>query len=199
MKALQCLSYGDPPELRIAETAGPEPGPGEALIAVEAVGIGGFDAVLLGGRYQERPEPPFVPGRELAGRVLAVGEGGDPALVGLRVAAIAFQGALAERAVACCDHCMATPPDMDAATAASVLSAYATSLYALETCGRMRAGETVLVLGGAGTVGAAAIDIARGLGGRVVAAASSAEKLAFCRMRGADLAVDYGARTGAAR
>ncbi|WP_052710122.1 NADPH:quinone oxidoreductase family protein [Azospirillum thiophilum] len=192
MKALHCLSYGEPPELRIADVAEPEPGPGEALIAVEAVGIGGFDAVLLGGRYQERPEPPFIPGRELAGRVLAVGEGGDPALVAVRVAAIAFGGALAERAVARCDHCMATPPGMDAATAASILSAYATSLYALESCGRMRAGETVLVLGGAGTVGAAAIDIARGLGGRVVAAASSPEKLEFCRARGAELAVDYG-------
>ncbi|SMH37182.1 NADPH:quinone oxidoreductase family protein [Azospirillum agricola] len=192
MKALYCLSYGEPPALRVAEIAEPQPGPGEALIAVEAVGLGGFDAVLLGGRYQERPEPPFVPGRELAGRVLAVGEGGDPALIGARVAAIAFKGALAERTVARCDHCLAVPPAMDAATAASILSAYATSLYALETCGRMKAGETVLVLGGAGTVGAAAIDIARGLGGRVVAAASSAEKLDFCRARGADLAVDYG-------
>ncbi|MBF5096105.1 NADPH:quinone oxidoreductase family protein [Azospirillum sp. INR13] len=192
MKALHCLSYGEPPELRIVETVEPAPGPGEALIAVEAVGIGGFDAVLLGGRYQERPEPPFVPGRELAGRVLAVGEGGDPALIGMRVAAISFKGALAERAVARCDHCLATPPDMDPATAASILSAYATSLYALETCGRMTAGETVLVLGGAGTVGAAAIDIARGLGGRVVAAASTTEKLEFCRSRGAELAVDYG-------
>lgn len=192
MKALHCLSYGEPPDLRIAEVAEPVPGPGEALVAVEAVGLGGFDAVLLGGRYQERPEPPFVPGRELAGRVLTVGEGVDPALIGARVAAIAFGGALAERAVARLAHCMAVPPDMDAATAASVLSAYATGLYALESCGRMAAGETVLVLGGAGTVGMAAIDIAKGLGGRVVAAASSAEKLDACRARGADLVVDYG-------
>ncbi len=192
MKALHCLSYGEPPELRVAEVAEPVPGPGEALIAVEAVGLGGFDAVLLGGRYQERPEPPFVPGRELAGRVLAVGEGGDPALVGARVAAISFTGAMAERAVARLAHCMATPPEMDAAAAASILSAYATSLYALESCGRMAAGETVLVLGGAGTVGAAAIGIAKALGGQVVAAASSAEKLEACRERGADHVVDYG-------
>ncbi|MCG5242211.1 NADPH:quinone oxidoreductase family protein [Azospirillum doebereinerae] len=191
MKALHCLSYGEPPELTVADIDEPLPGPGEALIAVEAVGLGGFDAVLLGGRYQERPSLPFVPGRELTGRVLAVGEGGDPAMVGARVAAIAFRGALAERTVAHLSHCLTVPAGMEAAVAASFLTSYATGLYALEDCGRLAAGETVLVLGGAGTVGAAAIDLAKAMGARVVAAASSPEKLEFCRARGADVLVDY--------
>ncbi|WP_431858262.1 NADPH:quinone oxidoreductase family protein [Azospirillum sp.] len=191
MKAMQCTAYGDPPELRVGEIGDPVPGPGEVLIAVEAVGLGYFDAVLVSGKYQEKPPLPFVPGREHAGRVVGLGDGVDPALLGARVAAIAFQGALAERSVAHAAHCLILPPGMDAVTAGSLLSAYATSLYALETCGALRAGETVLVLGGAGTVGAAAIDVAKALGGRVVAAASSDEKRAYCRRRGADMVIDY--------
>lgn len=191
MKALLCHAFGDPPELSPGEVADPTPGPGEALIQVEAVGLGFFDALLLAGRYQERPPLPFIPGRELAGRVVAVGEGGDPALIGVRVAALAFGGALAECAVAKADHCLILPPAMDPATAGGLLSAYATSLYALEVQGRLRAGETVLVLGGAGAVGAAAIDVAKALGARVAAAASTPEKRERCRRRGADVVIDY--------
>ncbi|HYG84997.1 MAG TPA: NADPH:quinone oxidoreductase family protein [Azospirillum sp.] len=191
MKAMQCMAYGDRPELWIGEIEDPVPGPGEVLIEVETVGLGYFDAVLLAGKYQERPALPFVPGREHAGRVMALGEGADPSLLGKRVAAIAFGGALAEKALAHAAHCMIVPPNMSAAAAGSLLSAYATSLYALETCGAMRAGETVLVLGGAGAVGTATIDVAKALGGRVMAAASSAEKLEHCRRRGADVIIDY--------
>lgn len=191
MKAMQCVAYGDPPELRIGEVDDPLPGPGEVLIEVEAVGLGYFDAVLLAGKYQERPALPFIPGREHAGRVVGLGAGADPALLGARVAAIAFGGAMAGKAVAHAAHCMVVPPDMSPAVAGSLLSAYATSLYALETCGAIRRGETVLVLGAAGAVGAAAIDVAKALGGRVVAAASSPEKLDYCRRRGADIVIDY--------
>ena len=191
MKAMQCRAYGDPPDLWIGEIDDPVPGAGEVLIEVEAVGLGYFDAVLLGGKYQEKPALPFVPGREHAGRVVALGAGVDPSLLGARVAAISFQGALAEKSVAHAAHCMVLPQDMEPATAGSLLSAYATSLYALETCGAMQAGETVLVLGAAGSVGSAAIDMAKALGGRVVAAASSPEKLEHCRRRGADFVIDY--------
>ena len=191
MKAMQCRAYGDPPELWTGEVEDPAPGPGEVLIDVEAVGLGYFDAVLLGGKYQEKPALPFVPGREHAGRVIALGDGADPSLLGARVAAISFRGALAEKSVALAAHCMAVPQGMDAAAAGSFLSAYATSLYALETRGAMREGETVLVLGAAGTVGSAAIDVAKALGGRVVAAASSPAKRDFCLERGADVVIDY--------
>lgn len=191
MKALLCRAFGDPPDLAVAEVPDPAPGPGEVLIRVEAVGLGFFDALLLAGRYQEKPPLPFIPGREHEGRVLAVGQGVDPALQGARVAALAFGGALAERAVAKADHCLVVPPGMDAATAGGLLSAYATSLYALEVQGRLQAGETVLVLGGAGAVGSAAIDVAKALGARVAAAASTPEKRERCRRRGADVVVDY--------
>lgn len=191
MKALLCRGFGDPPDLSVGEVADPAPGPGEVLVAVEAVGLGYFDALLLAGLYQERPPLPFVPGREHAGRVVAVGEGTDPALLGVRVAALAFGGALAERAVAKADHCLVVPPAMEPATAGGLLSAYATSLYALAVRGDLRAGETVLVLGGGGAVGAAAIDVAKALGARVAAAASTPEKRDRCRRCGADVVVDY--------
>lgn len=138
MRALLCHAFGDPPDLAMGEVADPAPGRGEVLIQVEAVGLGFFDALLLAGRYQERPPLPVIPGRELAGRVLAVGEGADPALTGLRVAALAFGGALADRAVATAEHCLVVPLAMEPATAGGLLSAYATSLYALEVQGRSR-------------------------------------------------------------
>lgn len=191
MKAMQCLAYGDPAQLEIATIPDPVPSAEEVLVAVESVGIGYFDAVLLGGKYQEKPALPFVPGREFSGRVLAVGEKVNPALKDKRVAGLSFKGTLAERAVAKAVDCMVMPENLPEDMDGAFLSAYATSLYALESCGQIKAGERVLVLGAAGTVGTAAIQIAKALGGFVIAAASTPEKRDFCLKQGADLAIDY--------
>jgi len=191
MKAMHCLAYGDPPELAIAAVDDPQPGPGEVLAEVESVGIGYFDAVLLGGRYQEKPALPFIPGREFAGRIIDVGADVDRNLIGRRIAGLTFKGSLAERAVAKAHDCMVMPPNLPDDMDGAFLSAYATSLYALESCGHMRPGERVLILGAAGTVGTAAIEIAKSFDGFVIAAASSPEKRAFCLQQGADLAIDY--------
>lgn len=191
MKALQCLAYGIPAQLAVATLPDPTPGPDEVLVKVESVGIGYFDAVLVGGKYQEKPALPFIPGREFSGRIVGVGASVSPNLVGRRISAISFTGSMAELALAKADDCLFLPDNFPDDADGSFISAYATALYALETCGQMKPGERVLVLGAAGTVGVAAIDIAKALGGVVVAAASSAEKRDYCQSRGADFTIDY--------
>lgn len=191
MRALICSEYGTPPLLERGEMPGPVPGPGEAVLRVEAVGLGYFDTVLLRGLYQEKPPLPMIPGRECCGTVVDLGPGTDPALMGRRVAAIAFAGSMAERAKVRISDIVPLPPEMPPATGAAFLSAYATMLYALTLCRRQAEGETLLVLGASGTVGMAAIDIGRALGGRIIAAASSAAKRDAALARGAHEVVDY--------
>jgi len=191
MKAMQCLAYGEPAQLAIATLPDPVPGAGEVLVAVDSVGIGYFDAVLVGGKYQEKPALPFIPGREFSGRIVGVGEGVSADRVGKRISAISFTGSMAQLAIAKADDCLYLPDNFPEETDGAFISAYATALYALETCGQIKPGEKALVLGAAGTVGVAAIDIAKALGGVVIAAASSEEKRAYCKARGADYTIDY--------
>lgn len=191
MRALICSAYGDPATLTMGEIAAPKPDGDEILIEVETVGLGYFDTVLLRGLYQEKPALPFIPGRECCGIVLKVGVGVDPNLIGKRVAGVSFTGALAEQATLKSGHFMQVPAQMSAAAAGSFISAYATMLYALENCGKLKKGEHVLVLGAAGTVGQAAIALTRALGGRSTAAASSPEKRAQSLTQGAETASDY--------
>lgn len=190
MRAIRCHAYGLPSELKIEEIPDPVPGKGQVLIAVEACGLGFVDGLLVQGKYQVKDPLPFTPGGELAGRVLAVGEGVSTDLIGKRVAGLA-KGGLAEKALAPAAACAVLPDAFSSSAAAAALLNYCTAIYGFEDCGKLRAGETVLVLGASGGVGMAAIDVARGLGATVIAAASSADKRAACLARGAAHAVDY--------
>ncbi len=190
MKAIHCIRYGEPEDLIFVDLPKPRPGANEIVIAVEAVGLGFADGLNVRGAYQVKRPLPFIPASEVAGSVVACGAGAPAALVGQRVMALA-DGALAEEVVVGADQCIALPPGFGSAAAASSLINYSTAIFGLESCGALKPGEVVLVLGASGGVGLAAIDLAKGLGAEVVAAASSPEKLAACRAYGADLLVDY--------
>jgi len=175
----------------VDEVADPTPGPGEVIIDVRAAGVNFPDVLSTYGRYQFKVDPPFVPGGEVAGVVSAVGDGVTGFAKGDRVAATMLSGAFAER-VAVTSHMVAKLPAQVAfETGAALLLTYATTMHALIDRGRLRQGETLLVLGAAGGVGTAAIEIGKCLGARVIAAASSPEKLAYCREHGADAVIDY--------
>ncbi|MGV2981569.1 NADPH:quinone oxidoreductase family protein [Camelimonas sp. ID_303_24] len=193
MKAVQCLEYGDPKNLVVRDLPEPAPGPRDAIIAVEAVGLGFVDGLNVRGAYQVKRPLPFIPGSELAGTVVAVGAEAPQDLVGKRVMALAERGALCEKAVVFAAQCTPLPEKFSSVAAAAALVNYSTAIYGFETCGRLQPGETVLVLGASGGVGMAAIDVAKGMGATVIAAASSDERLAACVKAGADLTVNYSA------
>ncbi|MES1991821.1 MAG: NADPH:quinone oxidoreductase family protein [Pseudomonadota bacterium] len=191
MRAIRCVTYGEPSGLAIETLPEPVPGEGEVLLAVEAAGLGYVDALFVRGTYQVKLPLPFVPGSEVAGLVEAVGEGISSDLIGTRVMALSPRGALAEKIVLPAAVCTSVPDEMSAEAAAGFLVSYCTALYGLQTCGKLQAGETVLVLGAAGGVGMAAIDVAKAMGARVIAAASTIEKRAAAMAHGADMVVDY--------
>lgn len=191
MKALHCVAYGEPSELVLRDLPDPEPAPGEVLLRVEAAGLGFVDALHVRGGYQVKRPLPFIPGTEVAGTVLAVGAGADPALAGRRVMALSPVGALAERIALPADLCTLVPAGMSAEIAAGFIVSYCTALYGFQDCAALRPGECVLVLGAGGSVGVAAIDVAKAMGAHVVAAASSAEKRAAAVAQGADQVLDY--------
>jgi len=175
------------------ETPTPQPGPGQVLVAIEAAGLNFPDLLIAEGKYQIKPPLPFVPGAEYAGRIEAVGDGVALLRPGQRVACLSGTGGFATHTLAPAELCLPLPDDFAAADAAAFIMTYATSHHALIDRGQLRAGETVLVLGAAGGVGTAAIQIAKAAGARVVAAASSADKCALCASLGADATIDYGA------
>jgi len=191
MRVIVCTTYGAPALLSIEQRSEPIPGPAEVLIETEAVGLGYVDALFVAGTYQVKLPLPFVPGSEIAGRVLATGADVPATLVGQRVMALAPRGALAERVVLPASACVSVPDRLSAEAAAGFIVGYCTALYGLRDCGNLATGETVLVLGAAGGVGMAAIDVARALGARVIAAASTPEKRAAALARGAGWVVDY--------
>jgi NADPH2:quinone reductase len=190
MRALLCTGFGSPPTLEFGDVDERPLESGEIRVAVRAVGVGYFDAVLLSGKYQEKPELPFSPGRELAGRVVEVAPDVDPGLVGRTIATIAYGGATCERAITKEAHCLYVPDNVEAVDAACIPTSYATALYALADCGHIKPAERVLVLGAAGTVGTATIDVVRALGGVAVALADTREKLDHCLAEGAAHAID---------
>jgi NADPH:quinone reductase len=191
VKALLCRAFGPIGDLRVEDIPAPVPGPGQLLVDVHAASVNFPDALMVQGLYQIKPPVPFVPGAELAGVVAAVGEKVARFRPGDRVIAMAGTGAFAEQCLADEARTMPLPPEMDFAAGASFTLAYGTSMHALQRIGRLQPGETLLVLGAAGGVGVAAIQIAKALGARVLAAASSAEKLALARDAGADETIDY--------
>lgn len=192
MRALHCTATGSLDNLVLREDL-PEPraAAGEVVIDVAACGINFPDVLLVHGKYQFRPDPPFSPGGEVSGTVREVGEGVSGLSVGQRVCAWMPYGGLAERVCVSALAAWPIPDGVDMVVAAGSLVTYGTTWHALVDRARLVAGETLLVLGAAGGVGVAAIQIGKLLGARVIAAASSAEKLAFCKRIGADETIDY--------
>jgi NADPH:quinone reductase len=192
MKALICRAFGPVDSLTLEEVPDPKPVAGEVLVGVRACGINFPDTLVVQGKYQFKPTPPFSPGGEVAGVVEALGAGVTGIKVGDRVVAIGPSGGMAEKFVADSSKVIPMPDGLDFATASCLSTAYGTTLHALRDRAQLRAGETLLVLGAAGGVGLSAVQIGKRMGARVIAAASSAEKLAICRENGADDVIDYG-------
>ncbi len=191
MKAIVCKRWGGPDALALEELPSPRPGAGEVAIRVKAAGVNFPDLLIIQNKYQLKPALPFTPGAELAGVVTEVGPGVSGLAPGDRVVAMVNTGAFAEECVASAARVLALPPEVDFAPAAAFSLTYGTAWHALQDRGQLVAGETLLVLGAGGGVGIAAIDIGKALGARVIAAASSDEKLAACRARGADATINY--------
>jgi NADPH2:quinone reductase len=191
MKAVLCKAYGPPESLIVEEVPSPVPGPGEAVISVKAASVNFPDVLIIENKYQVKPPLPFSPGSELAGLVKTVGEGVTAFKPGDRVMAITGYGAFAEEVKTDARRILAIPAGMDFATAAAFGLTYATAEHALVDRGALKAGETLLVLGAAGGVGLAAIEIGKILGARVIACASTDEKLVVCREHGADETINY--------
>jgi NADPH2:quinone reductase len=191
MRAVRVHELTGPASLRVDDLPEPTAGPGQVLIAVEACGVNFPDVLLTRGMYQFKPAPPFSPGLEAAGTVLAVGAGVTSLLPGDRVAATMLYGAFAERV--CVPEPMAVklPDAVPFEVGAATLLTYGTTYHALVDRAALAAGETLLVLGAAGGVGIAAVELGALLGAKVIAAASSADKLAFCREHGAQHGIDY--------
>ena len=169
----------------------PQPQAGQVLIDIQAASLNFPDLLIVQNKYQMKPPLPFVPGSEYAGVVQAVGSGVTQLQVGQRVACLSGTGGFGTHTLAAADRCLPLPDDFPFVDAAAFIMTYATSHHALMDRGQLKAGETVLVLGAAGGVGTAAIQIAKAVGARVIAAASSEEKCALCKTLGADVTINY--------
>ncbi len=191
MLAVRCHSHGPPENLSLDEVETPTPGQNEALIEIHAASLNFPDGLQIRGKYQFQPDMPFIPGSEAAGIVRATGPGVEDIKEGDRVMAAPGLGAFAELVTAPAASIRRIPDNMDFPTAAAFPMVYTTSYYALKQRGQLRAGETLLVLGAGGGVGMAAVELGKIMGARVIAAAGSAEKLAFAKKLGADELVDY--------
>jgi NADPH2:quinone reductase len=191
MRALVCKAYGPPESLVIEQRPDPVPGPGEVLVDIKAAGINFPDILLIAGTYQVKIPPPFIPGNEAAGFVEAVGEGVSRIRPGDRVIATPTGGAFADKCLVPEKLCLPLPDALSFEQGAGFTVTYATTYHAFRQSTELRAGETVLVLGAAGGVGSSAVEIAKSLGARVIAAASSEEKLQFARDAGADETINY--------
>jgi NADPH:quinone reductase len=191
MKALLCKAWGAPETLMVEEVADPQPGKGQVVIDVKAASVNFPDSLIIQNLYQIKPALPFSAGGECAGVIRAVGEGVTRVKVGDRVSALTLYGSFAEQ-VACDASAVVPMPDkIDFVTAACFGMVYGTSYHALADRGNLKAGETLLVLGASGGVGLAAIEIGKQLGAKIIAAASSPEKLAICAEHGADALINY--------
>src|SRR5262245_39176275 len=181
MRAVVLSSYGPPSQLGVQEIPPPQLKPGLVRLRVHAVGFGFPDALMVAGKYQVKPDPPFTPGNEVAGVVIEVASDVLHIQPGARVLAMVGQGGLAEECIAPAASLIAFPEDMGMAAAAAFLVNYGTTYHALVQRANLQAGETLLVLGAAGGVGLAALEIGKALGARVLAAASTDQKLELAK------------------
>jgi NADPH2:quinone reductase len=191
MKAVLCKGFGPPESLVVEDVADPAPGPGEVVVSVTAASVNFPDVLIIENKYQTKPPLPFSPGCEAAGVVSRVGPDVDRVKTGDRVMAITSYGAFAEKIVVSADRLVSVPAGMDDITAGAFLFTYATSDHAVRDRGELKAGETLLVLGAAGGVGLAAVEIGKAVGATVIACASTDDKLAVCREHGADETINY--------
>jgi NADPH:quinone reductase len=191
MKAILCTCYGGPDDLVLCDLPDPVAGTGEAVVRVEAIGLNFLDTLIIAGKYQTRPPFPFSPGAEFAGVVETVASGVTAVTPGQRVAGYLRYGAGRERIAVAADRLVTLPEKLDSDRAAGLIVTYGTSYYALKDRAQLRAGETLAVLGASGGVGLAAVELGKLIGARVVACASSGDKLAFARQHGADALIDY--------
>ncbi|TDI53298.1 MAG: NADPH:quinone oxidoreductase family protein [Acidobacteria bacterium] len=191
MRAVQCIAYGSHESLVVRDVDTPEPGPGEVLVEIHAASLNFPDLLVIRGLYQFKPEPPFVPGVEAAGVVAALGPDVEGVSVGQRVTTVDVAGGFAEYRVVKADSIIPLPDDADFQIAAATTVTYGTSYHALVQRAHLAEGETLLVLGAAGGVGSAAVEIGKSIGATVIAAAGSDKKLSFCRNLGADHLVNY--------
>ena len=191
MKAVICKAFGPPESLVIEDVEPLKPGKGQVVISVKACGVNFPDTLIIQGKYQSKPPFPFIPGSEVAGIVKELGEGVDNVKVGRRVIAYIGVGGFAEEIIADAPLIIPMPQAMDFTTASAFVLTYGTSHHALKDRAQLKPGETLLVLGAAGGVGLAAIEIGKVIGARVIAAASSDEKLEVCKQHGADEVINY--------
>lgn len=191
MRTVLCDAYGPPAVLRHAEAPDPVPTPGHVIVDVEAAGINFADGLMVAGTYQTKPAFPFTPGSEVSGVVTALGVGVDGLVLGDRVNAVCGMGGYAHRVAVAAQRVNRIPAEMDFPTAAALPVAYGTAYHALVDKGGLLPGERVLVLGAAGGVGLACVEVACALGARVLAAASTSEKRALCHEHGAESVVGY--------
>ena len=191
MRVVQFNEFGGVQALRLEEVAEPKPGPGDVLIKVNAVGLNFFDTLVLRDKYQVSPPLPFSPGAEVAGTIEAVGEEVTEFQIGQRVVAYIGGNGCRERIVTKAKNAIPIPDGVSDDAAAGLVITYGTALHAFKDRADLKAGESVAVLGAAGGAGVAAVEIAKLMGARVIAVASSEDKLAFAKAHGADEGVNY--------
>jgi NADPH:quinone reductase len=191
MKAIICKSFGPIENLVFEEIESPRPEPGQVLIRVAACGVNFPDTLIIHGKYQFKPAFPFSPGGEVAGVITKIGENVKHLKVGDRVFSLTGHGGFAQEVIGEAMKTFPMPPDMDFVTAASTMYTYGTSYHALKDRARIKAGETLLILGAAGGVGLAALQLAKLMGAKVIVAASTDEKLNVCKELGADETINY--------
>lgn len=191
MRAILCKEWGEPDTLVLDEVDSPCPGPGEVKVRLRAAGVNYADIVLVRGHYQEKPSLPFSPGLEGAGEILSVGEGVTTFTPGDKVMAVIGNGAFAEEAVVSVNSVFSIPKGMDYFMAAAFPVAYGTSHIALTDRAEIKSGQTLLVLGAAGGVGLTAVECGKALGAKVIAAASTKEKLEIAKKHGAQHLINY--------
>jgi NADPH2:quinone reductase len=191
MKAVICKAWGPPEALVIEDRSPLEASPGKVVVSVKTANVKFSDTLIIQNKYQTKSELPFIPGSEVAGVIKSIGAGVEGWHIGDRVSVQTASGGYAEEVLVEPDRLLAIPQSMDFATAAGLASTYGTSYYALTERGQLKAGETLLVLGASGGVGLAAVEIGKVLGAKVIACASTDEKLAVCREHGADETINY--------
>ena len=191
MKALICPSLGPPDTLQVVDLEPPVAGRGEAMVEIAYAALNFFDTLIIEGKYQLKPEPPFSPGGEFSGRVIALGPEARGVSVGDRVLGFSGYGAAREQIAISTSRLARVPDGLPLDKAAGLAIAYGTSLHALKQRAEMKPGETLVVLGASGGVGLAAVEIGAAMGARVIACASSDDKLAFARRYGAAEAINY--------
>ena len=191
MKALLCTRYCTPDELELADIAEPVPAPGQAVVQVKAAALNFFDTLIIAGRYQHKPPFPFSPAAEFAGEVESIGAGVTGFAPGDRVIGNIGWGAAREKVAVAAEQLVPMPAGLDFDRAAGLTVTYGTTMHALNDRAKLKAGETLAVLGAAGGTGLAAVELGKLMGARVIACASSDDKIAFAMQHGADDGVNY--------